>query len=263
MTHPFQPKGILLDIDGTLTNSKREISEATATALARIGEKKIFCGVSTGRHYAAVKNYILPFFSENALHCTAGGGQIVTASGTVIWEKLLSKQVVQKITHEVERLGGAVVYGSGDTLYCSEALRANLEQHPWKISVQPISEPLDTPLISVVNIHTQIRTFIASLDTCSVKLMGSDPDSQYFDITAFGVNKAVAAAVWCEKLQIQLSEVLAAGDNTNDAELLARVGHSVAMAESPESLKKIAEIVVGSSDDDALATYLTQLLDLK
>ena len=67
----FVPKGILLDVDGTLTNSRKEIPPKTLKVIEKFSKAGIFCGVSTSRHYAFIKNYILPHFPKFCHHCIA------------------------------------------------------------------------------------------------------------------------------------------------------------------------------------------------
>lgn len=260
----FHPKGILLDIDGTITASDKKVSPATAQTLLQIASMDIPCGVSTGRHFAAIKGYILPFFSPNAVHITAGGGQLVRSSGEILWEECLNSTQVRSIITNVEQFGGSIICGDNKTLYCSENLIEQLHAHPWEIPVQPIpSQIIKTPLLSVLKLSPQVRSYIESLPGLTVKLMGSDPETQYFDITAKDTTKASTAKRWCELYHITMSDLLAVGDNTNDLELLEGAGMGVAMGDAPQHVKDVARKTIGRTNDDGLATFLRQMLHLK
>jgi hydroxymethylpyrimidine pyrophosphatase-like HAD family hydrolase len=118
----FKPRGILLDIDGTLVDSRRKISPLMIKTLKRISDLGICCGVATSRHYAIIKNYILPHFPKDSLHITSGGAQIVRSSGKIVWQKKIDKTLSKTIIKNVEELGGAVIFGSGFKLICVVSL---------------------------------------------------------------------------------------------------------------------------------------------
>ncbi len=75
------PEGILLDVDGTVTNTQKIVTPRTARVLAEIPKRNVKIGACTARHYAAILKYIIPFFSPVSLHIAAGGGQIVSGKG--------------------------------------------------------------------------------------------------------------------------------------------------------------------------------------
>ena len=63
------------------------------------------------------------------------------------------------------------------------------------------------------------------------------------EIMPKGVNKASSLALLCRRLGIAQSEVMACGDNTNDAEMVSWAGTGVAVANAIDSLKKTASYV--------------------
>ena len=63
------------------------------------------------------------------------------------------------------------------------------------------------------------------------------------EIMPKGVNKASSLALLCRRLGIAQSEVMACGDNTNDAEMVSWAGTGVAVANAIDSLKKAASYV--------------------
>ena len=63
------------------------------------------------------------------------------------------------------------------------------------------------------------------------------------EIMPKGVNKAHSLSLLCEKLGIDRSQVMACGDNTNDAEMIRWAGVGVAVANSVAALKAAASYV--------------------
>ena len=257
-----RPKGILLDVDGTLTNKQRVVSERTKEVLAKISKKGIKTGVATGRSYASLAGYILPLFPPEALHIVASGGQIVSSRGQVVWEKLIPHEKVVFLAKEIEKRGAYFIFGQKDILYASASVVPNLLKHPWGIKADSANTLKDwsTPLISVVSINDGVRNFLGSQKDLNAEEIATGYKPPYFDITAKGVNKGTAAKIWAEKQGILLKDTLAIGDSVNDIELMRVVGASAAMGHAIDEAKKAAQITIGTSEEDGLAEYLEKLL---
>jgi len=258
------PKGILIDVDGVLTNSRKQVTERTAKVLSELIKKDIRIGVCTGRHYAALVNYILPFFPTDSLHIVAGGGQIITQNGEIVWQKTIRHTEVVDICTRAENLGGAYVFGKGDILFCSKNLIGNILQHPWGIKAKTVNNLRDwsTSLISVLRINEGIRKFLREKKDLAIKEIVTSNRPPYFDITTKGVNKGQAALIWSEKQGIALKDILAIGDSINDLELLTMVGQGVAMEQSPPELKAVAQKTIRHTDENGLAIYLENVFSL-
>lgn len=258
------PKGILLDVDGTLTNRQKIVSERVAKAITELANRDIKIGVSTGRSYPALLGYILPLFPPESLHVVAGGGQIISAEGKTVWERIIPHKQVVNICSEVERAGAGYVFGQGPILYCSKELLVNFSRHPWPIDIRLTGGLKDwsTPLISILDLNEKVRNFLSQQKTLSVREIETDYRPPYFDITVKGINKGSTARIWARKQGISLKDILAVGDSINDLELMQVVGLSAAMGQSPEKIKSVAQVTIGDTDEEGLAEYLEQLLNL-
>ena len=72
------------------------------------------------------------------------------------------------------------------------------------------------------------------------------------------VSKATGIKVMLEHYGLAAEESLAFGDNYNDVEMLELCGRSVAMGNAPEDIKKLADEVTLSNEEDGLAYYLVK-----
>ena len=61
-----------------------------------------------------------------------------------------------------------------------------------------------------------------------------------------GINKAHSLELLCKELEVDKSEVMACGDNTNDAEMIKWAGTGIAVANSVDTLKNLASYVCQS-----------------
>lgn len=80
------------------------------------------------------------------------------------------------------------------------------------------------------------------------------------EITASGVSKGAAAADLCVQMQITPDAVVAFGDQLNDIPMLEFAGLGVAMANAPEPVRRVADRVAPTNDDDGVALVIEDLI---
>ena len=75
----------------------------------------------------------------------------------------------------------------------------------------------------------------------------------YADISAKGANKWTAVEYLANKLGIKRSEIIAIGDNINDMHMIYNAGLGVAMSNGSPYVRKVANKVAPSNDNDGVA----------
>lgn len=80
----------------------------------------------------------------------------------------------------------------------------------------------------------------------------------WMDVMPAGVTKASGLTQVTSWLGLTAPDALAVGDGNNDLAMLAWAGRGVAMGQSPENVKTVADDVCGDVEDDGLAALLTQ-----
>ena len=73
------------------------------------------------------------------------------------------------------------------------------------------------------------------------------------------VSKAVGIEVLLNHYNLTVEDAIAFGDNYNDIQMLELIPHSVAMANAPDDIKKIAHAVTDSNNNSGIYTYLNKL----
>jgi hypothetical protein len=85
------------------------------------------------------------------------------------------------------------------------------------------------------------------------------PMAGFVNTTPLGWSKASGIDVLCEELSITLDQVVVFGDGGNDVEMLAHVPHSAAVADAVPEARAAATYVIGSCEDESVATCLEAL----
>lgn len=256
-------KAVLFDIDRTLSNSSGEITDETVAAIKQLGEENIKLGVCTGRGVAAVKNKILPLFPKDSIHITGGGSQLVNSKGDILWHQSIDEDVVARIREIISNSDLVAVFTKADALYTAEPILSKLENHRWDVISKNLEEMSNdgVNLIYTTNLDDRILDFVQNNPNLSYKYMTSNSGNPYIDITPKGVNKAVALKKWCEYAGISAEKIIGFGDSLNDLEFLQAVGFSVAMENAEDEVKQLANKTIGNTDNNALAKYLTKIMN--
>jgi Cof subfamily protein (haloacid dehalogenase superfamily) len=83
---------------------------------------------------------------------------------------------------------------------------------------------------------------------------------RFLEFVAPGVSKGRAIRWLARRLRIPLGATLAIGDQWNDFEMIAEVGHGVAMPSAPPEVRAAARYVAPSLEDDGAAQMIEQLV---
>jgi Cof subfamily protein (haloacid dehalogenase superfamily) len=83
---------------------------------------------------------------------------------------------------------------------------------------------------------------------------------QFVEVTGEGITKASALAHLCNDWGIDPAQVIAFGDNHNDAAMLKWAGHGVAMGNASSLATDAADEVIGTNAEHAVAVFIESLL---
>ncbi|MEA2056292.1 MAG: Cof-type HAD-IIB family hydrolase [Patescibacteria group bacterium] len=258
-------KGILIDVDGTLVNTKKEVSAQTKKHLHRLINKGYKLGVCTGRSYPDLKNSILNLFPKNSLHIVDDGGLIINQQGKVLYGSYLPGKLVKKICKNILEMGGDFGFAHGGVKYYNQPFLAHMQsKDKWR---KAIGEPdmlkdWSTPCLGLYNINHKIENYLKQLKENGVKIVGSKSDkyaSTFLKVEGKNVNKGTAAIKWAEFNNLEMRQIMMLGDSYNDLEVMKLVGVAVAMGNSVKEIKEVANIVVKDVDHNGLSKFLAQL----
>ena len=84
--------------------------------------------------------------------------------------------------------------------------------------------------------------------------------TNFLEVLASGINKGSALEWICNQKGIKRDEVVAFGDNYNDIEMIEYAGIGVAMENAEEALKKKADYICLTNDDDGVGKFLKKYM---
>ena len=256
----------VFDLDGTLLNSKHRISKENLEAISLLGKNNIKVVIATGRANELLKPYI------KSLNITE---DIITCNGTVIGhphkDKMFYEDIVPK--DQVRKaLEMCLEYGHHFLIYTSKAIvsrkndwerfliEKNISlENDFKVNIiitEDIDDIVDNYNANKVLIrernqekYIQLIERIKDFD----KISYTQSSSTHLDIGPLNNSKGNAVKILCNKFGYNLEEVIAFGDQMNDISMISIVGLGVAMGNATEEVKKSADFVTLTNDENGVA----------
>ena len=253
-------KLIVTDIDGTLLNSRHELSERTEKALKAAVEKGVKVVLATG------KTRLSGIETSRRLNLdTPGiylqGLAIYEADGALRWQQTLDPKVARTAINCGEDRGFTMVAYSGTRVLCRARNRDTdrlMEFHEGEPEgVGPLQNILDSvPVNKVLAIKlAQPRAITALRWQLGTQINGKLVQAldDMLEILPPGASKGAALKLLLKDMKIPAENVMAIGDGENDLEMIQLAGIGVAVGNANQRLKDAADQVVASNDEDGVA----------
>lgn len=263
-------KMIVLDLDGTLTNSKKEITPRTKAALMRIQAEGVKVVLASGRPTGG----IMPLAEELRLAEYGGyilafnGGKIVDcATGGVVYEQRLEETIVPYLHAVAKEAGLSILTYQGATIVATNKADeyVQLEGFINKMAVEQYDDflnqivyPLNKCLI--VGNPTPLYDLEQRIIAEQGERLSAYRSADFFlECVPLGVDKAQSIDRLIGTLGIDRSEVVACGDGHNDLSMIEYAGLGVAMDNAVEAVKAVADDVTLSNEEDGVAHLIERL----
>lgn len=261
-------KALILDIDGTLTNSKKEITEATLQAILEVQEKGHIVIIASGRPTHGVK------WIADALKLSKYGGYVLcfngaritnVKTGKVVYQQEFPKECIASLyDYAIEHDMGLVTY-EGDSVITGTRrdeymeLEAQLNHMQLK-SVDNYKEYVDFAVnkclfTAKIEDAPALEKELANQYEGILSVYRSEPF--FIECMPLGVDKAASLDHLFNIIGMDKKDAVACGDGYNDMSMIKYAGVGVAMANAQEEVKKAADVVTKrTNDEDGLLEVL-------
>jgi hydroxymethylpyrimidine pyrophosphatase-like HAD family hydrolase len=270
---------IALDLDGTLVNSRWEISEKDVQALAAASERGIQVVIVTGRRPRAAAPYVarIPF---PVTTITSNGALIRTASGEVAYQNFLPRDVALKVLDTVQTLRPYTVVildlpGRGQVTMEDCAipagplgwyLRTSLDhlllvpKLETAVKSDPVQIMIGGPPEDIAVAETLLRESPVGANVQLTWTKYPQRNIAIFDIMNHGCSKGQALKFWAQQCGIPAGEIMAMGDNFNDLEMLEFAGLPVLMGNHIIGLHRPGWEITTPCDESGVACAIERFV---
>ena len=280
---------LALDLDGTLLDSRGQISERNRTAIETAREQGVHVALVTGRRFRDSRPVALelgldvPLISHNgALTKHAATLQTVSVLPLPVAAAREALRVGREanadalLSDDHEGLG-VLVYdhirgdNSAAYRYISWARRIHGDEEDKNAVEQVPSledyldhDPIHLSFSGGCEEMDQLEEVLKSELGATAKILRTkylEQDFTLIDIVNAAASKGAGVAATAAELGAMREEIMAVGDNYNDLEMLLFAGTGVVMANAPLTLREIAGLhPTASNREDGVALAIEQFI---
>src|ERR1700676_1791457 len=266
-------KLIALDIDGTLLNSRWEVSAVNQAAIAAATRRGIEVALVTGRRYDFAM-LVARQISAPLTMIVNNGAMVKGADGKTRMRHLLAKETAREVLQMTRewRTGASVVFDREKTnqvmlekIDSEDGIRGMYYRRNREFLGE--SSPLEDCLAEEDPIQVMFSGEVAAMREAEGVLRGvqgngkfalavtayEDKDFSMFDVIHPKVTKGATLSEWAGVQGVAREEILAIGDNHNDLEMLNFAGTPVVMGNAVAELKGYGWHETHSNDEDGVA----------
>ncbi len=275
-------KAILLDIDGTLTNSDKEITPRTRDALLRAQDAGVTLVLASGRPALGLRTFAeqLRMYEHDGLFCCFNGARVLNCQTDEVYvNQVIALEQAKRLLAHTAAFDVNPLVDDGDEymhtlnacltipgpssdrwMVCDYEAHNNgyllMEHRDLAAAID--FEPNKINVVGAPDYLKEHAAAIAAPFEGELNSMFTAP--MYFEFTPMGVDKAKSLATTFELLGIDAADTAAFGDAENDTTMLALAGHGVAMGNAVDATKAVAEFVTEDNDHDGIAVALERLM---
>lgn len=248
-------KLVIADIDGTLIPPSElpasRPSERLISDVKYITQKGIIFSLASARSLPWISEIIKPLNLKSPVILDNGARIYDLGKKDFIWNSFIPKVKAEEIFALLKKEKDIRIFATDDGIRHSDLSKIT----GWKISK-----------ILVLGITPQKADYLFGLIgklsgiSATVSVSGTGDKSRSIHITNLDATKKTAVERIRKILNIKKAETIGIGDSYNDLPLLSACGLKVAMGNSVNELKKIADYITSSYNEDGVARVLEKFI---
>jgi Cof subfamily protein (haloacid dehalogenase superfamily) len=266
-------KALFFDLDGTLLNTKKQITPNTRSVLEKCKDKGIKLYIATAR--PPLLDKMQPSLDSNTLSLF-GGGSYYNGGCVIVGDNKyyisISDDIVRKTIHHVFQYDALNI-----------ALQLENEKHAFRFPLEEkgyrswgvhanealsINQAENMQTVKILIFHSNLIDSTTPINMSLVDLLKNQclGTAQFYltdkgtsiQIMAHSVNKWSSIEKICTVMGYGINEIAVFGDDANDVEMLRECGIGVAVANATDEVKAVANYVCDTNDNDGVAKWLEE-----
>lgn len=260
-------RAIALDLDGTLTNHDKVVTQKTREALLQAEAEGVVIILASGRPTYGIEPVAecLELDKRGGYILSYNGGNIVNAkTGEKLFAQFLPDEVIPILYRYAKEKNHALLGYAGneiitempDDQYVKEESRINkmnirkvenlfeaLEPHPTKLLMT--GDPAD-----MLKAENELSEILGD----RMDIFRSAPF--FLELVPKGIDKAKSLLRLLSKINLTPADMIAFGDGYNDLSMLKLAGMGVAMQNAAPEVRAEADYITLSNEEDGVAAAL-------
>ncbi|KAA9299215.1 MULTISPECIES: Cof-type HAD-IIB family hydrolase [Aerococcus] len=249
------------DIDGTLVNDDKEVTESTLRGLAHLQDQGVHVAISTGRPLKGVHKVLDQIDQDLVDYASCFNGSVIyqLKEKRIIFETYLQVDQVHEITqfalaHEVDVHGHSAsqVLVHRDPIDRYVGVESGILDMPIT-QTDFLADDVHFPKLMITGEAERILEIEEEIPSDwyqRYNIVKSEP--YYLEFNPKASSKGLALEHLCELLDVDQAQSMAFGDQENDLSMIEWAGCGIAMGNAIQSLKDIADYVTHDNNTDGI-----------
>ena len=270
-------KLIALDLDGTLFNSDKKISEKNREAVSRAAKKGIIVVPATGRPFYGISEQVLSLAGIEYILTTNGAAVYRLSDERCMFEEPMdTERFLEFLRRAKEYFISCEVFIDGKAYTDEDSVKV------WdKMKLgKPMMEYIRSTRIVEDNLEKFIRCNNKKVQKITMNFATADDGSKLYrsdiiklaeefddfvwvsggmgnvELTRRGISKGSGLMGLADMLGIDRKNIMACGDSGNDKEMIIAAGLGVAMSNAEPEILECADYITLSNDEDGVAAVI-------
>ncbi len=265
----MQEKVLVLDIDGTLTNSQKEISPATKEGILTVLKRGHKVILASGRPTPGMRRYEkeLELEKYDGYLLSFNGGRIVECrSGEIVYQRTLPNTILPGLYSFAKKNGCGLVTYLGDHIVSAFQPDEYVE---LESGINGMEVKVVENFVDYVDFDVNKCLLTAPLDKApelekelqekygdALSIYRSEPF--FIEVMPKNVDKAASLDRMLETFGMNKENVICCGDGFNDITMIQYAGVGVAMGNAQPAVKEAADVVTATNDEDGLLPVINK-----
>lgn len=250
-------KVFVFDIDGTLITSDHRVLPTTRKALSELQNRGHRLILASARPPRSIRNIIedLPIKRESFVSMN---GALVVRDGEDLFHAPIESNQTRRIVEQSRQVGLHVnLYTETEWFVETESPLIDREAEIVGFPPTSCSDLLELTghlahKLLIMGDESGVRSFQDWVRSQELDVEATLSKPTYCEVVAEGVSKRDALKRLLDALVDPYQQLIAFGDGENDIGMLEMADHSVAMGGSPPAVRRAADVVTKSNDDDGI-----------
>ncbi len=259
-------KIVFTDLDCTLTNSEGKIDIKNQKIFENLANIGIPVVISTGRSIPYTVPLCKQFSTSNYLIASNGAEVFNFLNKNIIYRSVISKENLDFLDSLIEK-HNLLFFANGIEKRYTNKTDKNIAAI-FSNYLKDINEEISQVVIESLDVNVMIEAKKDLMENKELKIANKTKNvvegkMLFYDIVNSDTSKGKAVEILCNYLKIDPKRAMAIGDSINDIEMLDLVGYKAAVENASDEVKKVANIITLSNEQNGVATLLNELYNQK
>lgn len=271
-------KLVCIDVDGTLLNTKHEVTQRTREILLKTHELGVHIVISTGRMYTDAEYYSNLIGVQSPVIASNGAFIKEKDNEKIIYKDVLGEKLSLELLEIFRKHGVQPYFCTPHKFYYGHIMfklfylatkllgtRRNKLEMEYVGSWDQWQKVLHKEQDNIVKAEIIYRDVALICDLRqelkTVEQLEIVDSSKYnIEITRKGVSKGKAVAMLAAFYGLKRAEIITIGDSENDVSMIEYAGLGIAMGNATDRVKQQADYITDSNDKEGVANAINKFV---